>query len=273
MGRVLLSILFVLMTVPGLGARGWRDIVPLHSTRVDVERLFGKSSDKCNCLYRIEDVVVYVEYAKEPCDGSPRGWNVPTDTVLAFSVGRDNLKFSDLHIDESQFSKTYDDTFVGYYANRFEGIQYVVESDGTVNHIDYFPSTADLNLRCKCYPPDDGSIFRGMAWDSFGPVSMDSVLARLDNFSIALLNSPANWTGRVITYSPLRAGRVQTAAYRKRIRDWLFVRRKLDPGRLAVIDGGHRETFGGELYLVPPGNLVPPPLPTIGTCEPKPIRR
>jgi hypothetical protein len=188
-------------------------------------------------------------------------------------VGRDNLKFSDLHIDESQFSKTYDDTLVGYYANRFEGIQYVVESDGTVNHIDYFPSTADLNLRCKCYPPDDGSVFRGMAWDSFGPVSMDSVLARLDNFTIALLNSPANWTGRVITYSPLRAGPVQAAAYRKRIRDWLFVKRKMDPGRLAVINGGHRETFGGELYLVPPGNLVPPPLPTIGTCEPKPIRR
>lgn len=269
MTKLLLSFLFILTIVPATSARGWRGIVPLHSTRADVERLLGKSSDECNCVYRTENEVVRLDYAKVRCEGSPRGWNVPAETVLAFSVGPKNQKFADLHIDESKFSKTYDDASFAYYANRLEGIQYTVEYEGDVRHIDYFPSTADLNLRCKCFPPDDGSVFRGMAWDSFGGISMDNVLARLDNFAIQLLNSPANWKARVITYSPLGVAPARTAAYRKRIRDWLFLKRKMDPRRLTVIDGGHRETFEGELYLLPPGNLVPPPLPTVGSCDPK----
>jgi hypothetical protein len=268
MGRLFLSISFVLITMPSASARGWRGIIPLHSTRADVERLLGKSSDECNCVYRTENEIVRVDYAKAPCEGSPRGWNVPAGTVLAFSVGTKNQKFADLHIDESKFSKTYDDASFAYYASPREGIQYTVEHEGDVRDVDYFASTTDLNLRCKCFPADDGSIFRGMAWDSFGRISMDNVLARLDNFTIQLLNSPASWKGRVITYSPLGVARTRAVAYSKRIRDWLFVKRKMDPRRLTVIDGGHRETFG-ELYLVPPGRLVPPPLPTVGQCVPK----
>ena len=268
MGKLLLSILFVLIIVTAAPARGWRGIVPLHSTRAEVERLLGKSTDECNCVYRTEHEVVRVDYAKAPCEGSPRGWNVPANTVLAVTVGS-SLMFADLHIDESKFSKTYDDAFFAYYANRVEGVEYVVSHEGDVRRIDYFPSTVDLNLRCKCFPPDDGSVFRGMTWDSYGGISLDNVLARLDNFTIQLLNSPAAWKGRVITYSPLGVSRTRAAAYRKRIREWLFVKRKMDPRRLSVIDGGHRETFAGELFLLPPGNLVPPPLPTLGSCDPK----
>src|SRR5688572_31814092 len=103
MGKLLLSIIFVLTIAPASSARGWRGIVPLHSTRADVELLLGKSTDECDCVYRTENEVVRVDYAKAPCEGWPRGWNVPVGTVLAFSVGTKNdQKRSEEHTSELQ---------------------------------------------------------------------------------------------------------------------------------------------------------------------------
>src|SRR5262245_1458410 len=65
---------------------GWRGIVPLHSTRADVERIFGASTSDCKCVYNASDAVIHVEYAIERCKGALPGWNVPADTVLRFTV-------------------------------------------------------------------------------------------------------------------------------------------------------------------------------------------
>ncbi len=110
---------------------------------------------------------------------------------------------------------------------------------------------------------------RTISFDRFGNVSRDNLLARLDNFAIQLTNSPTDWKGYVILYSPLSAGRASVAAYRKRVSDWLFVKRQLDPHRLTVVDGGRRESFGGELFLLGPLVEPPWPLPTVGSCNPK----
>ena len=271
MGKLLLSILFVLIIiVPVTAARGWRGIIPLHSTRADVERLLGKPLPDRDYLYQTENDFVRVDYAKGPCDGWLRGWNVPRDTVLEFTV-RSNTEvlFSDLRIDTANFWKAHDDAFFTYYANRNEGIQYTVSSEGFLSSTNYFPASKDSSLRCKCFPPEDGSVFRGVSWDSFEGISIENILARLDNFAIQLTNSPTEWKGHVIIYSPLRAGRRRATAYHKRIRNWLIVKRQIDSRRVAVIDGGHRENFAGELYLLPPGVAAPPPLPTVASCEPK----
>ena len=110
---------------------------------------------------------------------------------------------------------------------------------------------------------------RTISFDRFGNVSRDSLFARLDNYAIQLTNSPADWKGYVILYSPLSAGRASVAAYRKRVSNWLLVKRQLDPHRLTVVDGGHRESFGGELFLLGPLVEPPWPLPTVGSCDPK----
>jgi hypothetical protein len=270
MRKLLLTILLPLAIAPSLSARGWRGIIPLHSTRIDVESLLGKPLPDRDYLYQTEDHFVRVDYAKRPCEGWPSGWNVTTNTVLSIIVRptRD-LKFSDLHLDESKFSKAFDDTFTTYYADRREGIQYSVSSGGIVNTITYFPSSDDIDLRCKCFPAEDGSRERTISFDRFSNVSRDMLFARLDNFAIQLTNSPPGWKGYIILYSPLRAGRASVAAYRKRITNWLLVKRQLDPPRLAIVDGGHRENFGGELFLLAAGVEPPWPLPTVGSCDAK----
>jgi hypothetical protein len=270
MGQLLLSILFVLAIAPSLSARGWRGIIPLHSTRVEVERLLGKPTGECQCHYETDAEFVRVDYAKGLCAGWPSGWRVPADTVLAFRVGtKSDLRFSDLHIDDPKFWKTYDDAFFAYYANRLEGIQYTVEREGTVRSIEYFPSSVDLNLRCKCFPPDDGSVFRGRPFDSFEGISFYDASARLDNFAVMAQNSGAGWRAHIITYSPLRTTRAAGLSYRNRVRNWLVVKRGLDARKVTVVDGGHREQFGAELYLLPDELTSPPPFPTIGSCDPK----
>ena len=269
MGKLLLSISFVLAIAPSLSARGWRGIVPLHSTRADVERLLGKPSPNGDYLYQTETHFVRVDYAKAPCEGWPGGWNVPANTVLAFTV-RSNAhqRFSDLRVDTTNFSKAYDDAFFAYYANRTLGIQYTVSHEGFLSSTNYFPAADDSRLRCKCFPPQDESVFRGVTFDSFEGIAMENILARLDNFAIQVSNT-TDWKGHVITYSPLRAGRSGALAFRNRLHRWLTVKRAIDPRRVTVIHGGHRKKYAGEFYLLPPGVVAPPPLPTIGSCDPK----
>src|SRR6185295_13625181 len=107
--------------------------------------------------------------------------------VLALTV-RSNTQqvFSELHIDTEGFSKVYDDASFTYYASRALGIEYVVSREGFLNSVTYFPLVGDLGLRCKCFPLEDGSDFRGETWDSFEGVSRDSLLGRLDNYAIQL---------------------------------------------------------------------------------------
>lgn len=272
MGKVLLSVLCLLTIATSTLARGWRGIIPLHATRTDVESLLGKPLPDRDYLYQTKNDFVRIDYAKGPCDGYPSGWNVPADTVLALTV-RANIDqpFSELRIDTTNFSKTYDDAFFTYYANRTEGIQYTVSGEGLLSSTTYFPATEDLHLRCKCFPPNDESVFRGVSWDSFEGISMDNILARLDNFAIQPSNSPADWKGHVITYSPLSAGRSGALAFRNRLFRWLTVKRGIDARRVTVVDGGHRKKRAGEFYLLPPGVATPPPLPTIGSCDSKRI--
>lgn len=65
---------------------GWKGIVPLQSTRADVDRLLGKGAGKCQCIYRKPTEIVAVDYAKAPCKGAVNGWNVPSDTVLKVRI-------------------------------------------------------------------------------------------------------------------------------------------------------------------------------------------
>jgi hypothetical protein len=273
MGKVLLAMSLVLTIAPSLSARGWRGIIPLHSTRADVERLLGKPSSEVDNLYKTENDLVRVDYAKGPCNGWPRGWNVASDTVLALTVMPSAKQmFSDLHVAIATFSKTYDDAFFTYYASRAQGVEYIVSSEGFLSSTKYFPARGDAVLRCKCFPSEDDSVFRGETWDSFEGISMENILARLDNFAIQLSNSRPDWKGRVITYSPLRAGRSGASAFRNRLYEWLTVKRGIDPRRVTVIAGGHRQKYSGEFYLLSPGVTAPPPLATIGSCDQKHVQ-
>ena len=140
-------------------AKGWRGIVPLHSTRADVERSLGAPDRKSNIKpvvrYDLEKEHVYIIYSRGPCsDGSVYGkWEVPPDTVVSIRVSpKKGLLLSELQIDAAQYKVVHVRGVPSYtyYVDDGEGVQYDVSS-GHVSTIDYFPAAEDEHLRCKTY--------------------------------------------------------------------------------------------------------------------------
>jgi len=172
---VFISVLSLLTIVSTHAPKDWRGIVPLHSTRTDVERLLGPA-DKPGpiSIYKTPNESLYVEYATEPCKGSIPGWNVPAGTVLQFTVtSKSEQSFSDLGLDLKEYTKSYDDAMTAYYTNAFEGIKYAVSSNGTVESISYIPSTRNGHLRCRAFPSYNGEVPNYRLFDTYGDLSWE----------------------------------------------------------------------------------------------------
>jgi hypothetical protein len=135
-------------------AKEWRRIVPLHSTRAEVERQLGSASNECKCSYYLEDVNVFIVYSVGYCkSGEPRGWNVPMDTVISIQVTpKVRPKLSALKIDEKEYVRTEDPELPGifYYTNDAEGLTIVVDQCVVTGF--YYEGTAkDKQLQCPSH--------------------------------------------------------------------------------------------------------------------------
>jgi hypothetical protein len=156
--KILVCIWFVFSATVLSEAKEWRGIIPLHSTRVDVEHLLGTSVEKCkdlNCLYNLETETVFIIYASgAPCskNDAASAWNVPRDTVIEITVrikGRDGRPLSDLKIDISKYKKIADpeNPALIYYINGEEGLRVEVSGDRYYG-ITYFQTAKDNQLLC-----------------------------------------------------------------------------------------------------------------------------
>ncbi|MDQ3802536.1 MAG: hypothetical protein M3416_01580 [Acidobacteriota bacterium] len=158
---LLLCVSVMLPTTAQSQAKGWRGIVPLHSTRADVERLIGKPNFKYD-LYDFEKERVSILYSSDPCtEGLQGGWNVPRDTVIQISVApKEKVRLPDLQIDLSKYEKAKDPLMQvhTYYTNKEEGTRYVVfegggEDGGKILNTYYEPAAEDRHLRCPDSTP------------------------------------------------------------------------------------------------------------------------
>lgn len=132
--------------------RGWRGIVPMRSTRADVEKLLGPSVEEgYGVTYDLGNEAVTFEYSSGPCTkGKKNGWNVPENTVIRIRVSStEKPRFSDLKIDKKKFERIEDSELLDvlYYTNRAEGITYEVQ-DGVVTTVEYAPAAKDESLYC-----------------------------------------------------------------------------------------------------------------------------
>src|SRR5438067_488416 len=113
---ILIQLAAAALLCGSVSAKAWHGITPLHSTRADVEKLWGKplppppdsmryyTLNENRSIYFIDEGEVYVLYAREvKCAGE-----VTPDTVLWLSLTpKKKITLSDLHIEESRFT-TYD---------------------------------------------------------------------------------------------------------------------------------------------------------------------
>jgi hypothetical protein len=257
----------------GAHAQGWKGIVPLHSTRADVERLLGPGGGDCKCWYDFEDDHVRLDYAKAPCEGYPSGWNVPADTVLTVTVYPERERqLSEFVLDQSKYDKDYEDTPVVHYSSREQGVQYSVipqsptgDLKNVISSIHYVPSSKDSRLRCPCFPPEDESIFKTQSYDQFSDLSYRDALPRLDNFAISLSESP-EWKGYVIVYAGKQTSPATAKSYVQKFEKYLTVHRAVPAEKLSAMYGGYKDSLMVELYLFRRDMPPPRPRPTYEPC-------
>jgi hypothetical protein len=104
-------------------------------------------------------------------------------------------------------------------------------------------------------------------FDEFGDINCEGEMARLDNFAVQLQNEP-NAKGVVIFYGGRRfRGRLpkqgEAAARASRMKPYLVERRGTPSDRVVVIDGGYKEEFQVELWVIPADVTPPSPTPTV----------
>lgn len=145
--------------------QGYRGIVPVVSTKNDVERVLGKPSDRVSGLYHFPDEIVSIAYSRYGCKSPPatpgwpvapsEGWDVPADTVLAVRVTlRQQIPLASLGIDLTTFKKVRGDSDVAshyMYVDEEAGVTIDLNGDGateTVRAYIYQPQAKFKNLRC-----------------------------------------------------------------------------------------------------------------------------
>jgi hypothetical protein len=264
-------LLIVLITVTPSQAKEWRGIVPLHSTRADVERLLGPpSTDRSEItFYDFEKEEVAFHYAKGPCGVKASGWNVPRDTVTSIWVTPNLLKLADLKLDESKYKKERDNhvQYIVNYINEAEGISYQVDtSDGVITLIKYFPAAKEDHLRCPA--SGEEGLEEATKFDSYSDIPFESEKKRLDSFA-EKMRRYASTQAYIMAYAGRGARVGEAKARAARAKEYLVKVRGIDAKRIETVDGGYQEQLAVELYLVPLG--APPPL-SAPTVEPSEVR-
>lgn len=241
-------------------SQGWRGIVPLHSTRADVERVLGRSADRCNCIYKTEDDVVSIEYASDSCKRTKTGWNVPADTVIRVRVAPKKVRlFSELQSDGRNYRKVKDlHTEWVYYFDDKEGKMFEVSSDGVVGAVNYIPAAAEAYLRCP--GASSKRVLSYPTFDQYGEIAFGYEKARLQNFAAKLSHNPDS-IGYIVLYPGAQTRQRVVRRRAQRAKDYVVNVSRIQADRVRIIVGGRKERITTELYLLSAGEAPPRPDP------------
>ena len=269
-------------------AKVWRGIIPLQSTRADVERLLGQPTLDKNVLgqpllnetfYDTEDGRARIEYSTgHPCEeGVPGLGNIPKDTVTQISLYfKSFAPLSSILVSGKHYTRIREtDNPTVYYVDVEEGVSYT-EQDGYVMGVSYSGAAAD-EKRFSCgeakyaapIPKDvdpDATRFEQYPLDRYGRIPFEDAQARLDNFVIQLFEmnkTKPEYRGFILVYAGSRAHENEAQLIVRCTKDYLVKVREAPEESIVAVDAGHREEFGVELYIYPIKAYPPRLLPTV----------
>ena len=159
--KICVIIIFGLLPLPGFQVDtksidphsiGWQGIVPLHSTRADVQRLLGAGTGESGSSYYMKNVNVFFLYSRGDCKSGRGAWNVQPDTVTRITVyPKPAPMLRDLNLDRNKFEKKPGGHIAAivWYVNDEDGLVIEVDEDiGQVMGFYYWPQRKDNHLRC-----------------------------------------------------------------------------------------------------------------------------
>lgn len=269
----------ILLIATSADARGWRGIVPLHSTRSQVEELLGPPTEQntpYSVVYKTPNETVLIYYAEgRPCGIGEKysQWRVRRNTVIEISVSpRSGSPLSQFTIDESRYKKF----IVGHlsetrYVNAREGEALTVVGNEVIS-IDYFGAGGDSHLECPGLSKADRTNCEYIPdpFESLGDISFELEKFVLDNFFITLVDRKA--IAYLIAYGGKRARPDEARKRADRARQYLIRVRHFPDDHIKVIDGGYCEKRELVLYVVSEGMCPPTPFPTVDPRDVEIIR-
>ena len=269
--QYLFCIMGILMIGADCKARDWRGIVPLHSTKTDVERLLGSpaESNDIRSIYHLENEDVYVVFSNnQHCSFDTT--KIPTGTVLLVEVKpKTKLELTDLFLDQKrlrEFKPSMQDPAWKGFVDDQEGM--IVRSyKDQIDRIFYI-GTANDRARCSSYYSKAEEFarlyidFDTSAFDAFSDLTIIEERARLDNFAIYLQKDRPDWKAYVVSY-PGSDADFEAQARAERAKAYLIsvgLRQK----RVFMLVGGVRSKATIELFAYPPDWPPPHPNPAAG---------
>ena len=155
--RVIFCILVLTMATEAGTPNEWHGLVPLTSTRTDVEKVLGSPTDARLNLYETKDEKVTIFYSRGKCSENKISvWNIPSDTVIRIIVSpKEEYEVSNL-VEKLNisFKKAPDPEIRGIftYVNEDSSIQFqtkVSKGIEDVLFVVYGPRQTDSALRCS----------------------------------------------------------------------------------------------------------------------------
>lgn len=276
----------VLIAATSVAAKDWRGILPMYSTRADVEALLGPppvpagryALSKGRSIYFLDEGEVYITFAEQEFTGRECLSTVPAGTVLTIRITpKAELPFASLNIDARQFKKfdASEPSGSGYegFVNEQEGFVFRVFK-GNVEQMVYGPSAADRR-RCPAYYDNFEHSVRislrlgcvlPLKFDEYGDIRFSDEKARLDNFGIQLLNMK-DMVGYIVVYAGQKATVAEAKVRANRAREYLIAVRHISPERLKAIDGGHHAELTVTLWIWPAEAEPPLLMPTVDPSQ------
>jgi hypothetical protein len=278
--QIILGVCVVLISINSAYAKSWRGLEPLHSTRADVARLFGRPIDDkypYEWMYDFPEERAFIRFSSgDPCEeGLPGGLKVPKDIVVEIEIyPRAQKKMEEV----LTAGKEYEEIRAAhtahiYYFDSEEGVSFTVTADGLVQSISYSPSAKEKDYQCGEYkyaaPILPGVKLKKVelaTLDSFGAISFIDAQARLDNLIIQLFQlneKDPGWRAYIVVYAGRRSYIGEAQFMASCYKNYLVRVRKPDPESVIAVDGGFREEFEVYLYLGRADHYPPLLLPTV----------
>jgi hypothetical protein len=222
-------------------------------------------------VYDLKGERVYIVYSDASCaKGWPYGWNVKAGIVIGITISPwPRPKLAELPIDISKSKKFVDPSGFIHYTNYEEGLSLEVDpNDYEVRVIHYDPVASDANLRCPEAAERERQIAKGESEVrppdvNYSDTSLEKKHVYLDYFADQLQKTSSDSTVYIIGYAGQRAKVGEAQARANLAKDYLTQKRGIDPRRIVIIDGGHRDPAGVDLYITPRGQPKPLSSPNV----------
>ncbi len=269
--KTLTTSLLLVIGLAGIShAQGWQGIVPLQSTRQDVEKRIGLPTESNGITYDLQAERVSIYYVKDVCaKGWPYGWNLPTgvvEKIVVYPQSKQSAGQLGLNLKEYEQSRNERLGLIGY-KNEKEGINFTTKENGEVEVIQYGPPAGSEKFLCPEAVTRMLELKRGdsayLTPMSYSKISPEEEKTRLEAFYEQVQRSPKGSRVFIIGYGGIDDCPNESVAQTNRARDILVKLIGLDPKTVVSIDGGRKNAVSIELYIVPPDGPKPLSTPDI----------